>query len=111
MRFQPGVSGNPSGRPKKTKEQIEFEARCQKLLSKEGWKWLLSVFKSGKPYQKQWAFEILMDRGFGRAETIAYANVESTGPAVKSPEAIIAAARDLGINIEPEKLPKSLRGP
>ena len=27
--FKPGVSGNPSGRPKKTAEQFELEAACR----------------------------------------------------------------------------------
>lgn len=64
--WKSGQSGNPSGRPKKSQEQKDFEAKCRGLVNASGWQWLEQIFKTGGFEQKKFAMEIFLDRGFGR---------------------------------------------
>jgi len=66
MAYEPGKSGNPKGRPKKTMEQILFEHRCREYLEKFGFEDIVSMAKSAAKADKKWALEVMLDRGFGR---------------------------------------------
>jgi hypothetical protein len=66
MPFKPGNNANPGGRPRKTKEQVELEKRCQEYMAKEGWVALLEMAKHRDAKVKQWALSTMLDRGFGK---------------------------------------------
>lgn len=66
-RFQKGVSGNPSGRPKKTEEQKQVLADLAALAPK-----IVTVFEdilaNGKDTDRIRVAEIILDRTFGKAD-------------------------------------------
>ena len=69
--WKKGVSGNPSGRPKKSPEQAEFEAKAREAIKTKGISFLVDRLENGKNDEKFKAVEILLDRGFGRAVQIS----------------------------------------
>ena len=69
MPWVKGQSGNPHGR-KKTSEQKEFEMKCRVALKNHGFDFLLGLLIKGTPEHKIKAVEILLDRGFGKAEQV-----------------------------------------
>jgi hypothetical protein len=66
--FKPGKSGNPSGRPKKTPTQREFEAVCRENADK-ALSVLLDVMRDcdASHRDRLQAVSIMLDRGFGKA--------------------------------------------
>ena len=64
--FQPGQSGNPSGRPKMPEG---LKARITKLASKEAVDVLEAALKDSDPKVKLQAAAMLMDRAWGKAIT------------------------------------------
>jgi hypothetical protein len=64
--WQPGQSGNPSGRPKKTPEQREIE-ELARTWSKRAMNRLGKIATKGEDKDAVRACEAILDRGFGRA--------------------------------------------
>ena len=65
--WQPGHSGNPSGRPRKTPEQREIE-ELARSKSKAAILRLAAIARHGKDSDAIRACEAVLDRGFGRPE-------------------------------------------
>ena len=66
--FQPGVSGNPAGRPKRTKEQAEAMAEIRKLAP-SAVDHMVKLLNSGRTPAavKVKIIEIILDRTYGKA--------------------------------------------
>lgn len=73
MRYRPGESGNPGGRPKMTPEQKEFEANCRNLLGR-CFEILRGCLNDGNWKKQQWAVELVLDRGIGKAIQFTYSD-------------------------------------
>lgn len=93
MPFQPGRSGNASGRPRKTKEQIELEERCRAYMAKDGWAALLEMAKHRDVKVRQWALSTMLDRGFGRPAEVL--DVTTRDESVYGPDAIADSITEL----------------
>src|SRR3990167_8309453 len=106
MTFRPGAewNGNRSGRTRKTREQIEFEKKCRE------WAHLNALGKLKKAADSDKAVEIIaavreiLDRGFGKAETISYVEANVTGTIGASPEEFAREIEEL-LGPEPCSLP------
>lgn len=72
--FQPGQSGNPSGRPKMPES---LKARIAKLASKDAVDVLEAALKDADPKVKLQAAGMLMDRAWGKAITPSEVKVEA----------------------------------
>ncbi len=64
--FKPGKSGNPSGRPKKTPEQINLEAACRDKTP-EALATILAIMADGQEKSRLTAATYVLDRGWGKA--------------------------------------------
>jgi hypothetical protein len=65
-RFKKGQSGNPSGRPKKTKAQYDLEKAC-KERSPEAVDVILNIMRrSDMPKLQLDAAKYIVDRGYGK---------------------------------------------
>lgn len=66
--FQPGQSGNPSGRPKLTPEALDLQAACRAKTT-EALDVLLRIMTSGENERNQMAAAIaIIERGHGKAK-------------------------------------------
>lgn len=64
--FQPGQSGNPSGRPKKTEEERTLEALCREKTP-AALNTILEIMNKGTERNRLAAAEYVIDRGWGKA--------------------------------------------
>lgn len=65
--FKPGQSGNPSGRAKKTPEQIELEAQCR-ALTPDALDVITKIMRDGDMEKNRLvAAQYILDRGWGKA--------------------------------------------
>lgn len=66
--FQPGKTGNPGGRPKKTEEERTLEAMC-KEKTPEALATILTIMTGGTNERAQLsAAQYVIDRGWGKAK-------------------------------------------
>lgn len=73
--FKKGVSGNASGRPKRTPEEFELVAAC-KAKAPEALAVLLRIMNSGENERNQLSAALgVIERGFGKAVQHIEANV------------------------------------
>lgn len=64
--FKKGQSGNPTGRAKKTPEQIELEVQCRNLTP-EALKTIVAIMSGGENERnKLSAAQYVLDRGWGK---------------------------------------------
>ena len=61
--FQPGQSGNPSGRPAVAKE---FRERCREFMESEGWTSLISMAQNPKDRDRYRALDLLAAYAYGK---------------------------------------------
>jgi hypothetical protein len=64
-RFQPGVSGNPTGRPKKSQDELDLEVAC-KAKAPEAIKTLVEIMLNGSETNKLKAAIAILERGYGK---------------------------------------------
>jgi hypothetical protein len=66
--FKPGISGNPSGRPKKTPTQKQLEQLCRENAPK-ALSVLMRIMTDSETSARDQlkAIELMFDRGFGKA--------------------------------------------
>ena len=93
MPFQPGFSGNPGGKARKTKIQIEFERRCQEYLDKNGWAGMEKMAQDRDPKVRMWALDKMMDRGFGKPTEVV--DVTTRDETLFSPNELADSISDL----------------
>ena len=66
--FQPGQSGNPSGRPKLTPEALDLQAACR-AKTDEALAVLLKIMNTGENERNRMAAAIaIIERGHGKAK-------------------------------------------
>lgn len=66
--FQPGKTGNPGGRPKKTEEERTLEAMC-KDKTPEALATILAIMEDGQQERARLAAaQYIIDRGWGKAK-------------------------------------------
>ena len=66
--FQPGKTGNPGGRPKKTEEERTLEAMC-KAKTPEALATILEIMEKGDNERARLsAAQYIVDRGWGKAK-------------------------------------------
>ena len=93
MPFKPGNNANPGGRPRKTKEQVELEKRCQEYVATDGWKALKEMANHRDVKVKQWAISTILDRGFGKPTEVL--DVTTRDESIYSPESIAESITEL----------------
>lgn len=94
MPFEKGKSGNAGGRPRKTKEQVEFEEKCRCWAATFAISKLIRAADSDNIKESLAGTMELLNRGFGKpVETnVIEANVTSqTGSSVSELEARLDA--------------------
>ena len=66
--FQPGKTGNPGGRPKKTEEERTLEAMC-KDKTPQALSTILHIMEEGEQERSRLsAAQYIIDRGWGKAK-------------------------------------------
>lgn len=103
-RFQPGESGNPSGRPSLTPEQKqahnELVTACREH-TKDALQTILRIMQGSRPSLQLQAAEYIIDRGWGKATQLTELTGKEGGPV------------SLHVTIElqaPGKAPKVING-
>ncbi len=83
-RFQKGQSGNPSGRAKKTLEQITLEQKC-KELTPEALATITQIMTGGENERNRLAAaQYVIDRGWGKARQEVDAKIDASFTVVLS---------------------------
>ena len=75
--WQPGQSGNPSGRPKLA---LEFRERAKVWANSDGWKLLLEIAETARqPADRMRAIELILAYGLGKPTAHVKAEVDVRG--------------------------------
>lgn len=90
-----GESGNPSGRPRKTEAQKQFEAKCQEWCRLFAFDRLRAACDSSNEKRADWALEVMLDRAFGKALAVQQVDAEVTAPSGFSVEDLSREASEL----------------
>jgi hypothetical protein len=93
--FQKGQSGNPSGRRRKSEEQLKFERRCRELSALFAIDHLMRWAKSDNPTASLTAVKEMLDRGFGKPEIVSYLEANVTAQTGTTLEALEAKFEEL----------------
>lgn len=72
MPFEKGRSGNPGGRAAKTEAQTDFERKCREWASLFALDRLKKTADSDNAVASLAATREILDRGFGKPETVSY---------------------------------------
>lgn len=96
--FKPGQSGNPTGRPK-LPEDIKHVRELAREYTGEAVDALVSVLREGSAPAKVSAAQVLLDRGWGKAEATVSMTIKRDAKELTDDElAAIAAGGSAGIN-------------
>lgn len=93
--FEPGKSGNPRGRPAKTQQQRDFEAKCAGYSALYAFDKLKAWIDGEDKKVAQWAMSEMLNRGFGKPVETAYVEANLTTEIGASPDEIAGAIADL----------------
>ena len=78
--FQPGQSGNPSGRPRKTEEQLKLVEMC-KERTPEALGTILEIMQAGENERNRLsAAQYVLDRGWGKPVQATEVTGKDGGP-------------------------------
>lgn len=70
--FEPGVSGNPAGRPAVARE---FREKCKGFMEEEGWGLLMAIARDAEAKDSRYALELIAAYAYGKPKL----GVELTG--------------------------------
>lgn len=80
--FVKGISGNPSGKKKKTDAQKLFENRCTTFMNTKGWKLLQGMADGEDKQDRRFAIENIMHYGMGKpSQAIDVSHFDGEDPA------------------------------
>lgn len=85
-RFQKGQSGNPNGRPKKSKNLFDAEQAC-KGLAPDAFKTLSELLDSDNETIRLKAVQMILDRAYGKPKQAIDADI--TSHVLKPPQLIV----------------------
>lgn len=95
MGYRPGETGNPGGRPAKTQQQRDFEAKCRDWSALYAFDKLKGWVDHENPKVATWALSELLNRGFGKSVETSVIDATVTPLAGKSAEDLAREAADL----------------
>ena len=93
--FTKGQSGNPGGRAKKTEAQRQFEEKCQEWCRLWAFDKLRNAADSNNEKRADWALEVMLDRGFGKAMQVQQIDADVNATPSSSPSDLAREVAEL----------------